>query len=71
MMRADLMDGSITRSRLIKGAGKPFGEFRWCFSGTFSTASIVDREMAGIYNSLYESLIFLARRYLKDQVSSF
>lgn len=62
MMRADLMDGIDHALRINKGRpGKPFGGVQVVlFGDLFQLPPIVDREMAGIYATLYETPYFFS-----------
>jgi len=53
------MDGIDHALQINKGRpGKPFGGVQVVLFGDLFNCLDRDREMAGIYNSLYESLIF-------------
>ena len=67
MMRADLMDGIDHALRLNKGKSrKPFGGVQVVlFGDLFQLPPIVDRDMAGVYNSLYETPYFFSAQVFK------
>ncbi|MFH0985104.1 MAG: AAA family ATPase [Candidatus Omnitrophota bacterium] len=74
MMRADLMDGIDLALRINKGLPKkPFGGVQVVlFGDLFQLPPIVDREMAGIYQSLYETpYFFSAKVFQKAQFHHF
>ena len=64
MMRADLMDGIDHALRINKGfPRKPFGGVQVVlFGDLFQLPPIVDREMAGLYNGLYETPYFFSAK---------
>jgi len=64
MMRADLMDGIDHALRINKGRPRsPFGGVQVVlFGDLFQLPPIVDREMAGLYNDLYETPYFFSAK---------
>ncbi|HNX68882.1 MAG TPA: DEAD/DEAH box helicase [Candidatus Omnitrophota bacterium] len=67
MMRADLMDGIDHALRVNKGRPrKPFGGVRVVlFGDLFQLPPIVDRDIAPIYSSLYETPYFFSANVFK------
>ncbi len=68
MMRADLMDGIDHALRVNKERPrKPFGGVQVVlFGDLFQLSPIVDREMASVYNDLYETPYFFSAKVFQE-----